>query len=193
MLEANDFTQLVAKVRAGDGRAAAELVRGYEPYIRREVRLHLLDNGLRRTFDSMDVCQSVLASFFLRASAGEYDLEQPDQLVRLLVVMARNKLASLARRQTALRRSNQGKVAADEGLDFAASPDPTPSAQVIDAELLSRAKAALSEEERRMVEARGEGRSWAEIAEAMGGKPQARRVQLSRAMDRIAAQFGLDE
>jgi hypothetical protein len=32
----------------------------------------------------------VLASFFLRAAVGEYDLSAPEQLVGLLVKMARN-------------------------------------------------------------------------------------------------------
>ena len=47
----------------------------------------------------MDVDQSVLASFFLRTAAGRYDLDGPDQLIRLLVRMTRNKLASAARKQ----------------------------------------------------------------------------------------------
>ncbi len=39
----------------------------------REVRLHLEDSRLSRSLDSVDVSQSVLASFFVRAAAGEYD------------------------------------------------------------------------------------------------------------------------
>ena len=85
MSASDDFKELVGRMRAGDDDAAAELVRQYEPLIRREVRLRLEDRRLRRTFDSMDVCQSVLASFFVRAAAGQYDLDEPAQLVRLLV------------------------------------------------------------------------------------------------------------
>ena len=33
-----------------------------------------------------------MASFFGRAAAGQFDLDQPDQLLRLLVVMTRHKL-----------------------------------------------------------------------------------------------------
>src|SRR5262245_18062754 len=93
------FTQFVARIRAGDEQAASELVRQYEPLIRREIRMQLDDQRLCRLFDSMDICQSVMASFFLRTAAGEYDLERPEQLVGLLVTMARNKLASAARRE----------------------------------------------------------------------------------------------
>src|SRR5260221_3136505 len=60
---------------------------------RRAIRFRLADTNLARLLDSMDICQSVLASFFLRAAAGQFDIEQPQQLVKLLVAMARNKLA----------------------------------------------------------------------------------------------------
>src|SRR5262249_35579497 len=54
------FRDLIVRVRLGDQRAAAELVGRYEPAIRRAVRFRLTDPRLRRTCDSMDVCQSVL-------------------------------------------------------------------------------------------------------------------------------------
>src|SRR5437588_6308118 len=98
-LDRDEYTAFVRRVRAGDQEAAAELVRRYEPEIRLEVRtwLRLRNPRLRRVFDSMDVCQSVLGSFFVRAAVGEFDLERPEQLIRLLVGMARNKLAERVR------------------------------------------------------------------------------------------------
>ena len=95
MPEEEEFLELLARVRAGDERAAEELVRCYEPLIRFEVRLRLTDPRVCRLFDSIDVCQSVLSSFFVRAAAGQYELDRPQQLVGLLVTMARNKVASL--------------------------------------------------------------------------------------------------
>ena len=99
MTDPNTFTDFVRRIRAGDEQAAVEMVRLYEPLIRREIRLQLEDQRLCRLFDSMDVCQSVLKSFFVRTAAGEYDLDTPEQLQRLLVTMARNKLASAAQRK----------------------------------------------------------------------------------------------
>ena len=66
MSEPGSITECIRRVRAGDEQAAAELVRRYEPLIRREVRFQLEDRRLCRVFDSMDICQSVLASFFVR-------------------------------------------------------------------------------------------------------------------------------
>src|SRR5229473_5112060 len=102
----NSFLTFLERVRTGDQKAAEELVRMYEPEIRREVRLRLRDSRLRRDFDSVDICQSVLASFFVRASLGQYELEKPEQLIKLLVTMARNKLADHARQEQAGRRDN---------------------------------------------------------------------------------------
>ena len=47
------FAALLVRIRAGDERAATDLVTRYEPEIRREVRFLLRDPFLRRTFDSM--------------------------------------------------------------------------------------------------------------------------------------------
>ena len=80
------------RVRAGDEQAATELVRSYEPAIRRAARVRMTDVRLRRVLDSMDICQSVMASFFVRAASGLYDLETPEQLLRLLATMARNTI-----------------------------------------------------------------------------------------------------
>ena len=97
MQDQNTFDNFIRRIRAGDEQAAEELVRKYEPLIRREVRMHLEDRRLGQLFDSMDICQSVLASFFVRTAAGQYDLTKSDQLLKLLVTMVRNKLASAAR------------------------------------------------------------------------------------------------
>src|SRR5262249_3203175 len=130
MSDAGDFQDLLQRVRAGDEQAATLLVRRYEPLIRREVRLRLEDRRLTRAFDSMDVCQSVLASFFVRAAVGEYDLEAPEQLVGLLVKMARNKLASAARKATRQRRDHRRQApGGDEALAAVAEHQPTPSQQ----------------------------------------------------------------
>jgi RNA polymerase sigma-70 factor (ECF subfamily) len=193
MSDLNTFTNFVRRIRAGDEQAAAELVRQYEPLIRREVRLHLEDPQLQRPFDSLDICQSVLASFFLRTAAGQYDLERPEQLVKLLVSMTRNKLASAARRHRRLRRDNR-RLAGDPSGALAGVADagPSPSEQVAGRELLQRFRQCLSDEERQLAELRGEGLAWADIAARLGGTAQARRMQLVRAVERITRQLGLD-
>jgi RNA polymerase sigma factor (sigma-70 family) len=192
--EPNPFMELMRRVRAGDEDAAAELVRRYEPLVRREVRLQLEDRRLSRLFDSMDVCQSVLKSFFVRTAAGQYDLDTPQQLQGLLVTMARNKLASEVRRQQAQRRDNR-RVAdgAAEQLDAVAAAGPSPSEVVSGRELLERFRGALNPEERQLADLRGQGLPWDEVATRLGGTAQARRMQLARAIERVTRELGLDE
>jgi RNA polymerase sigma-70 factor (ECF subfamily) len=187
-----DFSAFLARVRAGDERAAADLVRRYEATIRREVRLRLTDPAVYRLQDDEDICQSVLASFFVRASLGQYDLQDPAQLRQLLVTMARHKLAQAARRQHAQKRGG-GQTAPGPVEDFAV-PGGGPSASRVMAgrELLDQVRRRLGDEERRVAELRGQGHEWAEIARQLGGTPDGRRVQLKRALDRVSRELGLE-
>jgi RNA polymerase sigma-70 factor (ECF subfamily) len=186
------FESLIRRIRSGDEQAAAELVRQYEPLIRRAVRLHLEDERLRRAFDSTDVCQSVLASFFARTALGEYDLETPEHLIKLLVSMTRNKVATAAKRHYRKRRDYRRTSGAEE-LEKAIDPGPSPSELISGLELLERFRASFTDEERAIASLRKDGLSWAEITTQLGGAPQARRMQLARAIERISRQIGLDE
>jgi RNA polymerase sigma-70 factor (ECF subfamily) len=192
MVDDNSFANFLRRIRAGDEQAAAELVRRYESAVRVEVRMRLADSRLRQVLDSMDLCQSVLASFFVRVAAGQYDLERPDQLVRLLVTIARNKVAHQARRQQAQRRDVRRNIVIDGANWEPLGADPSPSRIVSGRELLAELRRQLNPEELRVADLRAEGRQWAEIAAELGGTAQARRRQLARALDRVAAQVGLE-
>ena len=194
MSDAEQFSQLLARLRTGDESAARELVSKFEPLVRREVRLRLRDRRLGRAFDSMDVAQSVFATFFIRAAAGEYELGGPEDLVRLLVAVARNKLVSAARKEYAEKRDVRRHSAPDSGiLDRVPKGGPSPSRHAAAADLLNHVLAGLSEEERQLVALRGEGLSWEEVAARIGGTGHARRVQLSRALSRAGQFAGLDD
>lgn len=193
MIESESFCEAIRRIRGGDEQAAAELVARYEPLIRREVRLHLEDRRLRRVFDSMDVAQSVLASFFLRTTAGEYELENPEQLAGLLAQMARNKLASAARKHYRHRRDARRTAADDEALRSTAATDASPDEELASQELLDALRKRLTREELQIAVLRADGRTWDEIAAAMGGKAQARRMQLLRGVERAAAELRLAE
>jgi RNA polymerase sigma-70 factor (ECF subfamily) len=197
MSEATDepghFEGLIRRVRAGDPAAASELVRRYEPTIRRVARVRLADARLRRLFDSMDVCQSVLGSFFVRAALGQYELRTPEDLLRLLVSMSRRKVIDLAREAGAARRDFRREEAGTPEDRQHAAPGPTPSQEVSARELLGEFRRRLSAEEQQLADQRAEGRDWAQIAAERGDSPEALRKRLSRALDRVAAELGLDD
>jgi RNA polymerase sigma-70 factor (ECF subfamily) len=189
----DEISDLLTRLRGGDARAAEELVRQYEPVIRMEVRRRMRDPALGRIFDSMDICQSVLFSFCVRSALGQYDLDNPGELVKLLIGMAQNKLAQQIRNQSRQRRDyRRAKSLGEEQHEHPAS-DPSPSAIVAGDELLAAARQALSEEERQLADRRALGQSWDQIAAEMGGTAQARRKQLERAIARVVKRFGLNE
>jgi RNA polymerase sigma-70 factor (ECF subfamily) len=186
------FTDFIRRIRAGDAQAAVDLVRHYEPVVRLEVRVRLSDPRLGRLLDSMDICQSVLASFFVRAAAGQYELDQPQDLVKLLVVMARKKLAFHARKERAQRRDHRRLEAVTPDVLESAAERPSTSTEVAGRELLEAFRGRLSAEERQLADRRAQGQGWAEIAAGLGGTAQARRKQLERAVERVSRQLGLE-
>jgi len=194
MLGTTTFQDLIRRVRAGDDEAAEELVRQYEPEIRREIRVRLTDPGLRRVVDSMDICQSVLGNFFARAALGQFELEEPRQLLKLLVTMARNRLTDWARQQQAERRDQRREVSLDAEMKAGSEPvssDPSPSQVVAGRELLEQVRARLSDDERRIADQRAAGLDWRQIAAERGESGEALRKRLARALDRIAGELGL--
>jgi RNA polymerase sigma-70 factor (ECF subfamily) len=187
------FEELICRVRAWDQEAAAELVRRYEPAIRRAVRFRLADARLGSLLESMDVCQSVLRSFFVRAASGQYSLETPEQLLSLLTAMARNKLASQARKQRSLRRDHRraGPIA-DLGGRLVA-PGDSPSEAMVVLDLQQEVRRRLSPDEWRLLELKNQGHDWAAIAARVGGNAESLRKKLARAIDRVVDELGLDD
>jgi RNA polymerase sigma-70 factor (ECF subfamily) len=188
----DSFSGLVQRLRAGDASAAEQLVRQYEAVIRLEVRSHLGDRRLRRAFDSMDVCQAVLGSFFVRVAAGQFELDRPEHLLRLLKGMAQKKLLHQVRRERAARRDVR-RIEPVEGADWGSpGAEPTPSRVVAGRDLLDAVRLRLTPEERELADRRAQGQDWNVIAAELGGTPSGRRKQLGRALDRVAEELGLD-
>lgn len=187
------FAEFLRRIRAGDADAAAELVRQFEPVVRLEVRMRLSDPRLRRLVDTADICQSALLSFFVRAAGGQYEIDRPDDLVKLLVGIARNKLAFQARKHRRQRRDVRRQEPLEGNASAVPAADPTPSRQVEAAELIREFRLRLGNEERELAERRAKGQGWVAIATELGGTAQGRRKQLTRAVDRVARELGLDE
>lgn len=173
--------------------AASALVQQYEPMVRRAVRLRMLSPSMRRTMDSMDICQSVLGSFFVRAAMGQYELNTPEDLVKLLVRLARNKVAGVARKHFARKRDARRVQDSNSAIDRAMDQQETPSKAVEGADLLEHFRRKLSPEERALADQRAQGREWIDIAKDMNESPEALRKRLQRAVDRAARELGLDD
>jgi RNA polymerase sigma factor (sigma-70 family) len=179
------FSTLLAKVCAGDQEAAAELVRSYQPHVHRFVRFRLVGWRLRRQVDSLDVCQTVFGAFFTRLAEGGVRLDSPDQLMALLLTMARNVVCKNAEEQHAARRDVRRLV--DQHVDElnVAGDDDTPSQAAARNELLAAISIGLTSEETRLVDQWLSGKTWAEIGQEAGEQPDAARMRLQRLLKRV--------
>jgi RNA polymerase sigma-70 factor (ECF subfamily) len=84
-------SSLLRRFRAGNDQAATEI---YLRYARRLFHLAEINCGddLAQRFDAEDIVQSVFSSFFRRARAGQYEVPDGQELWKLLLVMALNKI-----------------------------------------------------------------------------------------------------
>jgi RNA polymerase sigma-70 factor (ECF subfamily) len=191
-MPARDFQQMIERLRAGEPSAAEQLVRDYESVVRRQVRFGLRDPRLGRVLDSMDICQAVMASFFVRAASGVFEIASSKDLVNLLAAITRRKLAAAARahyqQKRDVRRATENSAIVKKLVD----PNPTPGQDAAHRELVARVYSALSTEERQLADLRRDGWEWIAIADRVGGTPQGRRMQLARAIDRVAGELGLE-
>jgi DNA-directed RNA polymerase specialized sigma24 family protein len=180
MIDPLALTDLLARLRRGDETAATDLVSRYGP-------------ALRRHFDSEDVCQSVLASFFARAACGQLAPDDPAGLLRLLVRMAVRKVGRRARNLRRLRRDHRRDTAGGEAWLSVPASSPSPDRVVSGRELLTAVRAGLGADDRRLADLRAEGMSWVEVAGRTGGTPEARRKQLRRALDEVLVSLGVED
>lgn len=178
------LSELLQRVCAGDERAAADLLVRFGPAVRAVIRTYLTDPKLRRHFDSEDVAQSVFRSFFVRAIAGQYGSKTADELRKLLLAMARNKLLEHVRGESAACRDYRLAGGSPEQHDLV-DRAPGPSQQAEESDFLQELQSRLPPKVWRLLDLRLQGHEWAAIAITLGAKPDALRVQLRRALNRI--------
>ena len=179
-------------IKRGDQAAAAELVRYYEPEVRRFVRFRLTDPRLRRFLDSVDVCQSVMAKFFHRIQTERITVEHPLQLLKLLITMARNSLLDHVRKAK-VRRTVSGAGAENAEMNELADPRTGQAQQLEQADLVALIRGRLRGEVQQALDRWLLGCGWEEMSQEFACEPDALRKRLSRAIDRATKELGLLE
>jgi DNA-directed RNA polymerase specialized sigma24 family protein len=107
--------------------------------------------------------------------------------------MARNKLVSRVRSERRQIRDIRRVTAEPQALDQVVDQQPSPSEIVARRELLERLRTLISDEERQIIDLRNQGLGWDEVATKLGGSGQARRMQMSRGIERLTRQLGVAE
>lgn len=164
------FRQFLLNVKSGCELSTTELVQSMSGHIRRIIDRRL-DYRLRRKYDIGDLEQMVWASFFCQKWQVS-DFEDPRQLARYLVAMARNKVIQVIRSQLQtmkrdVRREWAGEV--EQQVEVSAARDwQTPSQVAIRNERLHRWLSRENSRARRIVQMRLAGARYVEIARALG-------------------------
>jgi RNA polymerase sigma-70 factor (ECF subfamily) len=193
--EPSDFAALLARARAGDQAALADLARQYEPEVRVVARV-VLGPALRPYLDSLDVMQSVHRSLLLGLRQNRFEITSPQNLIALAATMVRRKVARHWRRLKRQQRLSLGGASDPDRpglLSNLGSPEPDPAAEAQLNEALHHLAAHLDATEREVMRLRLDGHSTAEVARRLNLDPDVLRVRLSRLRQRLRAAGVLTE
>lgn len=183
---ASDDQSLVRKVRIGDQEAARQLYDRYGEQLIALARRRISQRFCRRV-DPEDIVQSVFRTFFGRAKAGEFVLDGPNDLCRLLARITVHKtLRQIAFHHMAKRDVTKEASDGSEGQDRLKellARDPTPEATTLFVDQLRHFLLNLRPQEREIVDLRLQDFSPMEIAEKL--KVSDRTIR--RLMERIRA------
>jgi DNA-directed RNA polymerase specialized sigma24 family protein len=185
------IAEYITDLRRGDETAVREFVQEYEPYIRRAIRPRIVRANLRAVADSADICQSTLGCFLIRVATGDFEVGTRQDLEKLLLGIARRKVAFLIRREYAERRDrNRVQPITDDDERLVESNEP--AAAVVRHDLLAHVRSLLPAEEQRLFSMRQEGLTWEEISSRAGVPAILLRKRLSRALARVSAEFRME-
>jgi RNA polymerase sigma-70 factor (ECF subfamily) len=175
MSEDRSPEKLLERLRQGDSRAAEEI---YNRFANRLIALAgtRLDERMRRKVDPDDVVMSAFRSFYRRASAGQFAVDNWDSLWSLLVQFTLRKCGRrlqyfrAARRD--VRREQSAAVSKEDTSDLeqlAKDPLPSPAEVALLADTVENVMRQLGKErDRKIFELSLQGYSIAEISSAVG-------------------------
>jgi DNA-directed RNA polymerase specialized sigma24 family protein len=107
--------------------------------------------------------------------------------------MARNKLTKEVRKQRTEKRDQRRQAAPPLAVEQVVDAGTSPSQWLVTQELLQEVPRRLTDKDRALLQLRQQGYTWNEIAAQWGGKPNALRMRLERAVQEVARQLGWDE
>jgi RNA polymerase sigma-70 factor (ECF subfamily) len=173
MATEDSFAQMMARLRAGDPTAEAEL---FERFRQRLIGLARakLDARLRAKVDPEDVVQSVYHTFFRRHAEGRFELGGWQDLWSLLTVLTVRKCGRWREHFYTDTRNVQREVPADEAEGSAALPaewvarDPDPVEAIVLIELVEALLRGQDEADQAVVSLRLQGHQPGEISARLG-------------------------
>lgn len=173
--------------RAGDETAARHL---FDRYVDQLIALarRRISQRLASRIDAEDIVQSVFRTFFQRAREGQFHVEDPDDLCKLLARITVHKtFRQIAHHKRAKRDPGQETAQRDDSQEMLMSiltGEPTPEEATAFLDQLEHFFAELTLRERQILELRMQGYTDVEIAEKLGISDR----QIRRDMEKVRAQ-----
>jgi RNA polymerase sigma-70 factor (ECF subfamily) len=180
---------LLRRLQHGQADASTAL---YLRYVQRLLALTAAQSSpdLAQRLDPEDIVQSVFRTFFRRASLGHYTVPEGEEIWKLLLVIALNKVRDAGAYPRAARRDvrrTAGGEAFDQALEARAGRDDE-SLAVLNL-VVDEVLAALPPGHRPIVELRIEGHEVAEIAQRVRRSKRTVERVLQEFRQRLAAQI----
>lgn len=178
---------LLRLFQAGDQNAAREL---FERYVERLLALarRRISQRLASRVDPEDVVQSVFRTFFDRAKAGQFTIEDPHDVCKLLARITVHKtLRQVAYHKAAKRDPSLETTQSPEGQDRLMElldREPTPDDANAFMDQLEHFLGQLRPQDREILELRMQGYNNLEIAEKLGVSDR----KIRRLMERVRGQ-----
>ncbi len=169
-----ETVDLVRRAQAGDDDAFEDVVRRAYPKVRQIVRARI-GPGLRQVAESGDVVQEAMGEVV--RGLGDFEMRDDDALIKWIAGLVENRLRDMAKYHGRAKR-DAGRVIplvpkapgdTTNAIDPARSTQ-TPLEKASDREMAERLRVAvkaLEPKHREVIERRGEGLTWGEVAKAM--------------------------
>jgi RNA polymerase sigma-70 factor (ECF subfamily) len=173
MADETSFVQLLARVKAGDQDAAAQIFERYSGRLRALARSRLGRRVLAKV-DPEDIVQSVCRSFFVRHAKGQFEFDGWNGLWALLATITLRKCGQKVNYFQAIRRDVRREQPATPSPDDSAASwqaiarEPTPSEAAILVETVQEMMRGLEGHQRDVFELALQGYSVAEISDKVG-------------------------
>jgi RNA polymerase sigma-70 factor, ECF subfamily len=170
MSEPSHDQSFIARCRSGDPEATRKL---FDNYVDRLVALarRRISQRLASRLDPEDIVQSVFRTFFGRIKGGQFQIENQDDLCKLLMRITVHKtLRQVAFHQAGKRDPHQESAQGDQGLERMneiLAREPTPDDAVAFVDQLESFLAKLNPQARQILEMRMQGYSNKEIMQKL--------------------------
>ncbi|MGB7347591.1 MAG: sigma-70 family RNA polymerase sigma factor [Pirellulaceae bacterium] len=168
----------------GDPETVQQFWDQYGGPLRRVAERQIADR-LRTRVDADDIVQSACRTFFRRIGEGQFEIEDTESLWRLLLTITLNKARMQARFHTRDRRS----IGREQAIPQSGSMQPTAAENLLDdvdfADFLEHVIQHLDDEQREILTMTLDGKTQAEIAQAIGCSERTVRRMRTRIQDQL--------